>query len=271
MGASLRALMPTAHRLVLQRVEKGPTRYDSLAARLPPSLVADISRMKRRNSLVYPRLRIHTTLAWNVHCLSVSPVSIEAACGFGCRRQLTHSVRGVPPPPFWPLCTTPSGLRCSPPPSRAAELFVRMAASGPEIGPAPRGRSTGPGLECTFLGRRRSTGSVRGNLGAARRELPSPRQRRHLVMPLESEVRMGFEPTCDGFANRCLTAWLPHQHSSPGSRRRVPALRIDGAQPRAARLTSRSRAKRKPPRDQERSWTSRGGVTRGHSSRSSAR
>ena len=25
------------------------------------------------------------------------------------------------------------------------------------------------------------------------------------------EVRMGFEPTCAGFANRCLTTWLPHQ------------------------------------------------------------
>jgi integrase len=25
------------------------------------------------------------------------------------------------------------------------------------------------------------------------------------------EVRMGFEPTYDGFANRCLTTWLPHQ------------------------------------------------------------
>ena len=22
---------------------------------------------------------------------------------------------------------------------------------------------------------------------------------------------MGFEPTCVGFANRCLTTWLPHQ------------------------------------------------------------
>lgn len=22
---------------------------------------------------------------------------------------------------------------------------------------------------------------------------------------------MGFEPTCDGFANHCLTAWLPHR------------------------------------------------------------
>ena len=26
-----------------------------------------------------------------------------------------------------------------------------------------------------------------------------------------SEVRMGFEPTYVGFANRCLTTWLPHQ------------------------------------------------------------
>jgi hypothetical protein len=25
-----------------------------------------------------------------------------------------------------------------------------------------------------------------------------------------SEVRTGFEPACDGFANHCLTAWLPH-------------------------------------------------------------
>ena len=25
------------------------------------------------------------------------------------------------------------------------------------------------------------------------------------------EVRMGFEPTYDGFANHCLTAWLPHR------------------------------------------------------------
>jgi hypothetical protein len=26
---------------------------------------------------------------------------------------------------------------------------------------------------------------------------------------------MGFEPTYDGFANHCLTAWLPHRGSSP--------------------------------------------------------
>lgn len=28
------------------------------------------------------------------------------------------------------------------------------------------------------------------------------------------EVRMGFEPTYVGFANRCLTAWLPHHRSN---------------------------------------------------------
>lgn len=28
-----------------------------------------------------------------------------------------------------------------------------------------------------------------------------------------SEVQMGFEPTYVGFANRCLTTWLLHQHS----------------------------------------------------------
>jgi hypothetical protein len=27
----------------------------------------------------------------------------------------------------------------------------------------------------------------------------------------EPEVRMGFEPTSDGFANHCLTTWLPHR------------------------------------------------------------
>ena len=27
----------------------------------------------------------------------------------------------------------------------------------------------------------------------------------------ESEVRTGFEPAYNGFANRCLTAWLPHR------------------------------------------------------------
>lgn len=26
-----------------------------------------------------------------------------------------------------------------------------------------------------------------------------------------SEARTGFEPVCDGFANRCLTTWLPRQ------------------------------------------------------------
>jgi hypothetical protein len=25
------------------------------------------------------------------------------------------------------------------------------------------------------------------------------------------EARIGFEPTCDGFANRCLTTWLPRR------------------------------------------------------------
>jgi len=30
------------------------------------------------------------------------------------------------------------------------------------------------------------------------------------------EVRMGFEPTYDGFANRCLTTWLPHQPALSG-------------------------------------------------------
>lgn len=28
------------------------------------------------------------------------------------------------------------------------------------------------------------------------------------------EVRMGFEPTYDGFANHCLAAWLPHRDVS---------------------------------------------------------
>jgi CubicO group peptidase (beta-lactamase class C family) len=32
---------------------------------------------------------------------------------------------------------------------------------------------------------------------------------RHLLS--HTEVRMGFEPTYVGFANRCLTTWLPHQ------------------------------------------------------------
>jgi hypothetical protein len=27
----------------------------------------------------------------------------------------------------------------------------------------------------------------------------------------ESEVRTGFEPAYNGFANRCLTTWLPHR------------------------------------------------------------
>jgi hypothetical protein len=30
---------------------------------------------------------------------------------------------------------------------------------------------------------------------------------------------MGFEPTYDGFANRCLTTWLPRQTISPVTRR----------------------------------------------------
>ncbi len=35
-------------------------------------------------------------------------------------------------------------------------------------------------------------------------------KRAHLKSPTIPEVRMGFEPTYDGFANRCLTTWLPH-------------------------------------------------------------
>lgn len=30
---------------------------------------------------------------------------------------------------------------------------------------------------------------------------------------------MGFEPTYDGFAIRCLTTWLRHPEKGPGSRR----------------------------------------------------
>src|SRR5690606_17769273 len=28
------------------------------------------------------------------------------------------------------------------------------------------------------------------------------------------EARTGFEPACDGFANRCLTTWLPRPENS---------------------------------------------------------
>jgi hypothetical protein len=41
---------------------------------------------------------------------------------------------------------------------------------------------------------------------------------------LYREARIGFEPTCDGFANRCLAAWLPRPSCGPGpkSRRTLP-------------------------------------------------
>src|SRR5438105_1510897 len=38
-----------------------------------------------------------------------------------------------------------------------------------------------------------------------------------------AEAWMGFEPTYDGFANRCLTAWLPRRDLRPG-RRFVPRM-----------------------------------------------
>ena len=36
---------------------------------------------------------------------------------------------------------------------------------------------------------------------------------------------MGFEPTYDGFANRCLTAWLPRRDLRPGGRF-LPRIRL---------------------------------------------
>lgn len=43
---------------------------------------------------------------------------------------------------------------------------------------------------------------------------------------------MGFEPTYVGFANRCLTAWLPHHRSNgvpSGPSRHTPG-RLEGQQ-----------------------------------------
>ena len=39
------------------------------------------------------------------------------------------------------------------------------------------------------------------------------------------EVRMGFEPTYDGFANRCLTTWLPHHPERAFAKEGLGALR----------------------------------------------
>jgi hypothetical protein len=52
----------------------------------------------------------------------------------------------------------------------------------------------------------------------------------HRVGP-EFEARIGFEPTCDGFANRCLTAWLPRREQSTLLGRRIVPL---GVQPSTA-------------------------------------
>jgi hypothetical protein len=49
-----------------------------------------------------------------------------------------------------------------------------------------------------------------------------PKQSRTEGELCEPEARIGFEPTCDGFANRCLTTWLP---------RRVFRLTADGRAP----------------------------------------
>ena len=67
------------------------------------------------------------------------------------------------------------------------------------------------------------------HLASAQRRVParcSPLSQRHSAQPVpigqsigssqaplfqrESEVRTGFEPAYNGFANRCLTTWLPH-------------------------------------------------------------
>lgn len=38
--------------------------------------------------------------------------------------------------------------------------------------------------------------------------------RTHWVSLAVLEARTGFEPACDGFANRCLTAWLPRRRGA---------------------------------------------------------
>ena len=48
---------------------------------------------------------------------------------------------------------------------------------------------------------------------------PRPSSRKPFLLKLSfAEVRTGFEPAYNGFANRCLTAWLPHR----GLKRRGP-------------------------------------------------
>src|SRR5215212_1711303 len=37
------------------------------------------------------------------------------------------------------------------------------------------------------------------------------------------EVRTGFEPAYNGFANRCLTTWLPHHTPRPGTESCAPS------------------------------------------------
>lgn len=74
---------------------------------------------------------------------------------------------------------------------------------------------------------------------------------------------MGFEPTYDGFANHCLTAWLPHRRGartchavwgrSSGER---------GAPPGSRRVASRRGTPRPPPEPEARAPDSDDGTTR---------
>jgi hypothetical protein len=83
------------------------------------------------------------------------------------------------------------------------EIVLRLdGAQGPHDVRAVRERARVQ-LACETL-----TNEVEGGHGITGAR---PSARRALPAGFFEEVRTGFEPAYDGFANRCLTAWLPHR------------------------------------------------------------
>ena len=123
-------------------------------------------------------------------------------------------------------------LRRAPKRGRSVQLVL-----SPSVGPPPGASTSRRIAGCNF------SLEVHPTLGAVTSRAPR--------FSAISEAWMGFEPTYDGFANRCLTTWLPrHPERSPrGSRsaRATEARRASPARRRAATLSGRSFLRQRRP------------------------
>ena len=117
-----------------------------------------------------------------------------ASKALGCQRRSNHACcvrRGSP------------GTRSCNDPSSSFRSTLATRSSRPPSGTSTwQALNVGGSARCSPLSQRHSAQPVPIGQSIGPSQAP--------LFQRESEVRTGFEPAYNGFANRCLTTWLPH-------------------------------------------------------------